>query len=263
MNRGERQERSRERDGRRQYEGRQYDEGYGRGRSGRERSDFSPQQQAGDFRRERDWRDQPYGEDERGGFRGEGRRQRHDVGGWNELQDAYNRDWDRERGWNSREQGPGRGYGREPYAPGFQQGGLGRGEEETSSGMIGAVKRFFGKHSGRGPKGYTRSDERIREDVCEMLTQDPEVDATEMEIVVADGEVTLMGFVEDRETKRRAEDIAECAPGVKEVHDQLRVSRQESQTQQGRQQTGMGQQGGEMSQGRAGEERGQKPARAH
>ena len=28
-------------------------------------------------------------------------------------------------------------------------------------------------HRGKGPKGYTRSDDRIREDVCDCLTDDP------------------------------------------------------------------------------------------
>src|SRR5215207_3226657 len=32
-------------------------------------------------------------------------------------------------------------------------------------------------HIGQGPKGYTRSDERMLEDVCERLTQNASVDA--------------------------------------------------------------------------------------
>ena len=31
---------------------------------------------------------------------------------------------------------------------------------------------------GRGPKDYTRSDDRIREEVCDRLTDDPRVDAS-------------------------------------------------------------------------------------
>jgi hypothetical protein len=38
-----------------------------------------------------------------------------------------------------------------------------------------------GRHAGRGPKGYKRSDERIREDINERLTRDPQVDAGEIE----------------------------------------------------------------------------------
>jgi hypothetical protein len=80
-----------------------------------------------------------------------------------------------------------------------------------------------GTHAGRGPKGWTRSDERIREDVSERLTDDPHVDASEMEVYVAGGEVTLEGIVETREMRRRAEDIAHTVSGVKDVHSRLRV----------------------------------------
>jgi hypothetical protein len=80
-----------------------------------------------------------------------------------------------------------------------------------------------GRHAGRGPKGYKRSDERIREDVNEHLTRDPHVDASEIEVEVKDGEVTLSGTVDGRQAKRRAEDIVENVSGVREVHNQLRV----------------------------------------
>jgi len=78
-------------------------------------------------------------------------------------------------------------------------------------------------HRGRGPKGYTRSDERIREDVCDRLTDDPRVDASEIEVTVTNREVTLSGTVDSREVKRRAEDIAESVGGVTHVQNNLRV----------------------------------------
>jgi hypothetical protein len=77
--------------------------------------------------------------------------------------------------------------------------------------------------AGRGPKGYRRSDERIREDVCEALTRDHDVDATGIEIAVADGEVTLSGTVDDRRQRRRAEDVVERIGGVRDVHNRLRT----------------------------------------
>lgn len=82
-------------------------------------------------------------------------------------------------------------------------------------------------HSGKGPKNYARSDERIREDVCECLTYHPNVDASEIDVVVKDGEVTLTGTVTDRQSKRVAEDITEGVRGVRDVHNQLRVVRQQ------------------------------------
>ena len=80
-----------------------------------------------------------------------------------------------------------------------------------------------GPHRGRGPKGYKRSDERIHEDVCERLTEDPFIDASNVEVVVKDGEVTLTGTVSSRGLKRRAEDLAELASGVGHVQNNLRV----------------------------------------
>jgi len=87
-----------------------------------------------------------------------------------------------------------------------------------------------GRFSGRGPKGYQRSDDRIREDVCERLTQHPEIDAVDIEIQVKNGEVTLMGTVDRRDEKRLAEDVAESVSGVKDVHNQLRAQQHQGVT---------------------------------
>jgi hypothetical protein len=79
--------------------------------------------------------------------------------------------------------------------------------------------------SGRGPKDYKRSDDRIREEVSDRLTDDHAVDASNMTVQVQDGEVTLTGTVPNREQKRRAEDLAEAISGVREVTNNLRVNR--------------------------------------
>lgn len=78
-------------------------------------------------------------------------------------------------------------------------------------------------HHGKGPKGYARSDDRIREDVCDRLTDDWRVDASDVEIKVENGEVTLSGHVDSRQAKRRAEDCADDVSGVKHVQNNLRV----------------------------------------
>ena len=83
--------------------------------------------------------------------------------------------------------------------------------------------RSTGPHTGRGPKGYQRGDERIHEDVSERLMDDGRIDASEIEVQVTNGEVTLTGTVDHRRTKRLAEDIAESVRGVRDVHNQLRV----------------------------------------
>jgi osmotically-inducible protein OsmY len=82
-----------------------------------------------------------------------------------------------------------------------------------------------GTYASRGPRGYRRSDERIREDVNDRLTDDWRVDASDIEVTVNNGMVTLTGRVESREEKRRAEDVAERVSGVADVSNQLRVGR--------------------------------------
>jgi hypothetical protein len=78
-------------------------------------------------------------------------------------------------------------------------------------------------HRGRGPRGYTRSDDRVHEDVCEQLAEDALVDASEIEVTVASGEVTLDGEVSSRAERRRAEDCAHDVPGVVHVQNNIRV----------------------------------------
>src|SRR5207248_2614850 len=78
-------------------------------------------------------------------------------------------------------------------------------------------------YRGRGPRGYTRSDERIHEDVSDRLTDNPILDASEIEITVERGEVTLSGTVDSRYSKRLAEDLAEEVSSVRHVQNNLRV----------------------------------------
>jgi hypothetical protein len=90
-----------------------------------------------------------------------------------------------------------------------------RPDEETSA---------FAPHRGRGPKDYKRSDERIREDVNDRLTEDHFLDASGIIVAVKDGEVTLSGNVERKRDKRRAEDIADSVSGVSHVQNNLRAN---------------------------------------
>jgi len=85
-----------------------------------------------------------------------------------------------------------------------------------------------GRFGGRGPRGYRRSDERIREDVCEHLTDNAWLDASEVEVNVAAGEVFLSGTVDSRYAKRLAESIAESVSGVTNVQNNLRVQHYEA-----------------------------------
>jgi osmotically-inducible protein OsmY len=80
-------------------------------------------------------------------------------------------------------------------------------------------------HKGKGPKGYKRSDERIREDVNDRLTDYDYLDASDIDVVVSEAVVILDGTVDSRWSKRIAEDIAQTVSGVADIQNHLRVSR--------------------------------------
>lgn len=83
--------------------------------------------------------------------------------------------------------------------------------------------RGGGPWAGLGPSGYRRSDERIRDEVCELLWRNGDIDARDMEVEVADGAVSLSGSVGSRYEKRLAEDLAESVAGVQDVQNRLKA----------------------------------------
>jgi hypothetical protein len=111
------------------------------------------------------------------------------------------------------------GYGPGGYGPGGQRGGT------SAGGRWQGGAREYEDYSGRGPRDYRRSDERIREEISDRLTDDYRVDASDITIQVKDGEVTLSGTVSTRDQKRRAEDLAETISGVRDVTNNIRVNR--------------------------------------
>lgn len=158
-----------------------------------------------------------------------------------------------------RERDPGRVYGPEDFSQRYAQGdvfaggGYGRGGRyarepglgDSTLGRSGRMGRGtsswrddsqaggaagFGDSSraqgfrGRGPRGYTRSDERITEDLNERFTDDPYLDADDVQVSVSGGVATLTGTVEHRWMKHRAEDITDACGGVKDVRNEIRVS---------------------------------------
>ncbi|HEY8538933.1 MAG TPA: BON domain-containing protein [Steroidobacteraceae bacterium] len=219
------------------------------GREQDDRRDFGRPNYAGDeegFRR-RGWREGSdyYGNDpERYSDRGYGlgsgsefygrERYRSDEDDWRDRSGSYGEfDEDRrrasfgDRSQDTYSQGLG-SFGRPRYQSGDSDyGRRGREDDERRWGDDraghGLYQTGMGTYRGRGPRGYKRSDERIREDVCECLTEDDYIDATNIEVQVKDGEVTLSGTVNTREEKRRACDLIEDLPGVKDVHNNLRV----------------------------------------
>lgn len=129
--------------------------------------------------------------------------------------------------------GPGGGYGQ--GGPGGYGGGSGYSAGTGRSMRGDAGHRAFegegdhrsaGPHAGVGPRGYERSAERLRDDVCEHLTHHGWIDASEIEVSVENGEVTLTGTVENRAMKRAAEEVAESVRGVRDVHNRLTLRRE-------------------------------------
>lgn len=189
-------------------------------------------------------RDDDYGyREERGGWDPEAERayeRRRDAeqrrwpsGGYQGERDydqARRSDRSRER-WEDR-RGPDRGEGAGDF---LQRAGerisswfRGRDDDREPIGRYGedygrAARGDDRGHRGRGPKGYQRTDERISDEVHDRLTEDAWLDASDIQVEVKGGEVTLSGHVDNREAKHRAERLIEDLSGVKHVQNNLRV----------------------------------------
>jgi hypothetical protein len=162
---------------------------------------------------------------------------------WERPRSAYGRDFERER-WHGEPRGryeeqPGRfeairgrygpqDYDYEDYEP-YHYGYSDWWDEELYDPYYYGQSRSWdwwevpGPYQGVGPRGYSRTDEAIWEDIADRLTWHGHIDAREIEIEVEDGEVTLKGSVNTRREKRLAEDIAFDVLGVADIHNRLRV----------------------------------------
>lgn len=171
-----------------------------------------------------------YGQQDRGGYGMQDRGQ-FDRGGYGQQ--------DRGRGYESYGseggQVPGRpntGYGGRGYGMMAGEGSMDREQTGYQERGRSQGQSMSGGHRGKAPAGYQRSDDRIREEVCQALSDDDHVDASGIEVTVKSGEVTLAGKVSDRRTKRMAEDLVERVTGVKDVTNQIRVDSDQQGSQQ-------------------------------
>jgi osmotically-inducible protein OsmY len=172
-------------------------------------------------------------------------------GAWG-FDEGWGRDRDYQRDWESTgydRPGYNRDYSRDRYGERSRYGNDQRRERGWWDRTSDEVSSWFGDesaerrrqqdereryggasyHRGRGPRGYARSDERIREDVSDRLSDNPILDASDIEVTVSSGEVTLGGSVDSRYSKRLAEDLAEEVSGVKHVQNNLRVRQTDQQ----------------------------------
>jgi hypothetical protein len=78
---------------------------------------------------------------------------------------------------------------------------------------------------GGRPRPRRKTDDSLAREIHEILTTDPELDATDVEVVVEGGAVTLSGEVEHPDAKLLAEELTESVSGVRLVHNRLVVRR--------------------------------------
>jgi hypothetical protein len=161
-----------------------------------------------------------FGRHEDSGIRDSGR------GGWLRHDPYGSEDFNRGRGgYQGSGMGSGMGMGQRFGSSGTMQpqyGGYGNFDRDFEHTRSGGNAQAGQSHRGRGPKGYERSDERLKEIICERLTDDPSIDASEVTVEVSNKVVKLTGNVEDRRIKYLIEDVIEQAGGVRDIDNQLR-----------------------------------------
>ncbi len=77
----------------------------------------------------------------------------------------------------------------------------------------------------RGPKGFKRTDERLKDDIAVRLMYRHDIDSSDVILEVKDGKVTLEGTVPERWMRYAIDDIAESVLGVQDVENNVRVRR--------------------------------------
>ena len=112
-----------------------------------------------------------------------------------------------------------------------QRGGWGESQQSGSS----SYERPWqeGPYSGKGPKGYQRPDERIKEEVCERLSYHGFIDPSEVDINVEQGEVKISGTCMNRREKRMIEDVVDSVRGVRDVRNELSINQNRSDNPSG------------------------------
>jgi hypothetical protein len=107
----------------------------------------------------------------------------------------------------------GASFGAGPPPRYFDTGFMGRGGPGSAGG------------SPPGPKGYQRSDERLREDISERIMQAHTIDSSDVTVEVSGAKVVLEGTVPDRRMKHAIEDLADACPGIQDIENRIRVRR--------------------------------------
>jgi len=134
------------------------------------------------------------------------------------------------RDWEGSSVGHADWNARGDYRSGSQDQSWGRGSNDQQSRL--------NEQKNRWPKSFKRNDERLKDDIHEELIRHGRIDASDIEVQVKEGEVTLTGQVTSRHDKRIAEELAEKVLGVHDVQNQLKVKQQQQQQGDDQQRSG-------------------------
>ncbi len=96
-----------------------------------------------------------------------------------------------------------------------------------------------GPYTGMGPSDYIGQDTWIYDQINQRLMAHGHLDASDIEVAVADGIVTLTGLVDSRKSKRMAEDTVDSVLGVVDVNNELKIKPKQHQEQHQHQQEQM------------------------
>jgi len=104
------------------------------------------------------------------------------------------------------------------------EGQYGRGYSRGGGSRSGVLRIGGGRQYARGPKGYQRSDERLKEDISERLMEAYDIDSSEVTVEVQGAKVILEGTVPSRHMKHTIEDLVDACPGVQDIENKVRVA---------------------------------------
>jgi osmotically-inducible protein OsmY len=116
-------------------------------------------------------------------------------------------------------------HGRPGYGPTYRQ------PPAYGSYPVARNRQYARNPYPQGPKGYQRSDERLKEDISERLMESHQIDCSDVSLDVRGGKVVLEGTVPSRHMKHAIEDLVDNCPGVQDIDNRVRVAGAMSQSQ--------------------------------
>ena len=78
-------------------------------------------------------------------------------------------------------------------------------------------------HRGKGPRNHARSDAGLQAHVSELLTEHDEIDASNLDVHVADGAITLTGTLDDGHMRGKLDELLGGIAGVRAIHMSIAV----------------------------------------